>query len=176
MMNTLKEKVVPNLLNKGFKGTFPHYKKIYDDKIELLAFQTNKYGNSFTVEISTIFPNEQNMELKNFYTGDFKAFDEISVFDTSNRFRLKGLFDGWFYYSDVYHSKIKAGIFRKIDFYEAVSEKRAVSYTPKDGEVLVQKFSDELFLVIADEVNRQMQAAYAWWEKHNTPRKMKYLK
>ena len=39
MRKALDNFVIPNLIEKGFTGEYPHYKKVYDDRIELLVFQ-----------------------------------------------------------------------------------------------------------------------------------------
>ena len=39
MNDALKKNVIASLLSLGFEGKFPHYRKVYDDRIELLAIQ-----------------------------------------------------------------------------------------------------------------------------------------
>lgn len=65
MQKALYEYVIPNLTAKGFIGKYPHYKKLYEDRIELLVFQTNNLGNSFTVEVSTVFLPESKRDVAN---------------------------------------------------------------------------------------------------------------
>lgn len=57
MNDVLKKYVVAPLQTLGFTGEFPHYRKVYNNRIELFAIQKNKWGNSFTVEVSTIYRN-----------------------------------------------------------------------------------------------------------------------
>ncbi len=161
MKSALNKLVIPKLLERGFEGKYPHYKKIYDDRIELLSFETNKWGNSFTVEISTVFlPSSKRNN--NFCDSKNKDYDNATVWDTNYRFRLKGMFDGWFYYTDVYEENI----FSK-PTYNAVSETKAKTYVPQRHEKFVQKADDELYAKICDEVNRQMEEAYKWWDSFN---------
>jgi len=155
MKAALKRFVVSPLLEQGFTGSFPHYQRTVQDRIELLSFQTNKWGNSFTVEVSVVFPHREGRE-RNLCFADGAFPERINVWDTNYRYRLKGMFDGWFYYTDVYRI---GGI------YEAVSDKRAASYVPPKNAKLVQKSSDDLYKAICAEVNRQMVAAYKWWDK-----------
>lgn len=166
MRAALKKLVIPNLLEKGFEGKYPHYKKIYDDRIELLSFDTNKYGNSFTVEVSTVFlPSSKRNN--NFCDSKNKDYDNATVWDTNYRYRLKGMFDGWFYYTDVYQSTINPG------FYNAVSETKAKTYVPQRYEKLVQKADDEIYAKVCAEVNKQMEDAYKWWDLFNkNPKKI----
>ncbi len=158
MRKALSEYVIPNLTAKGFIGKHPHYKKFYDDRIELLSFMSNKWGNSFTVDISTVFlPNGKRKS--NFCSGEFEDIENATVWDTNLRFRLKGMFDGWFYYTDVYRETV-----RSITSYNAISEEKAKTYIPTEYEVLVQKSDEDLYRKICDEVNNQMEIAYQWWE------------
>jgi len=52
MDEAIKDITIPFLRHQGFKGSYPHFRKIKDDRINLLTFQFNKYGGSFVVEIS----------------------------------------------------------------------------------------------------------------------------
>ncbi len=171
MRKALSEYVIPNLIAKGFAGHYPHYKRIYDDRIELLAFQMNKWGNSFTVEVSVVFLPESNRR-SNFCSGEFKAIEDATVWDTNLRYRLKGLYDGWFYYTDLYKQKIKSKT-----FYNAISGTKAENYIPGGNEVLVQKANDDIYQNVCKEVNRQMEQAFKWWDAfHKNNRiKMKFL-
>ncbi len=161
MRNALSEFVIPNLAEKGFVGEYPHYKRIYDDRIELLVFQTNKWGNSFTVEISTVFFPERKRD-SNFCSSDFESIENATVWDTNLRYRLKGFYDGWFYYTDVYKQKIIGNT-----FYNAVSEKKAKDYIPAKNEMLVQKANNETYRKVCEEVNKQMVKAFKWWDAFN---------
>lgn len=156
MKAALRAYVIAPLLNDGFVGKYPHYRKVYDDRIELFTVQTNKWGNSFTVEVSTVFPLREGSG-KNFDVSYGVPLEEINVWHTNKRYRLKGMFDGWFYYTDVY----ARGLFSKE--YTAVSEAQAASYVPEKRARLVQKADDSLYREICDQVNRQMKAAYKWW-------------
>jgi hypothetical protein len=48
----LKTKVVPILRQKGFTGTYPHFRRITEKKIDVLAFQFSQWGPQFYVEIA----------------------------------------------------------------------------------------------------------------------------
>ncbi len=175
MLKSLNENVIPLLIQQNFYGKFSHYKRKGDNRIELLVFMTNKYGGSFNIEISTIFPNCKK-ELSNYFTQDFETVDDVTVYSTNKRYRLEGMFDGWFYYTDVYKSKEPLTIFRTFDCYESVGEQKSKNFIPSEKQVLVQKADDSLYSKISNEVNRQMESAYNWWNKHNTPEKMKKYK
>ena len=167
MRNALLKYVVPNLIAKGFVGQYPHYKKIYDDKIELLVFETNKHGNSFTVEISTVFLVSKKRD-SNFSSSEFKKIEDATVWDTNLRYRLKGIYDGWFYYTDLYSQKINS-----IVFYNAISEIKSKDYIPATNEVLVQKADDNIYRKVCEEVNNQMVTAFKWWDAFHKNNKIK---
>lgn len=52
MIVALKEIVVPTLRDMGFRGSFPHFRRLRDEKIDLLTFQFSQWGGSFVVEIA----------------------------------------------------------------------------------------------------------------------------
>ncbi|MBA2936891.1 DUF4304 domain-containing protein [Paenibacillus sp. CGMCC 1.16610] len=56
MIDALKTIVIPELREKGFKGSFPHFRRITDKKIDILTFQFDKYGGGFRLEIAVCSP------------------------------------------------------------------------------------------------------------------------
>ncbi len=169
MKSLLIENVIKSLKDQGFAGKYPHYKREKSNCIELITFQTNKYGGSFTVEVSAVFPNETDKKKSNIYFGNND--DEINVWSTKDRYRLPGMFDGWFYYNDVYSYSYKALFSKRITVYRDVSEKEAESFIPPDGFTLVQKFDSVTALKICNEVNRQFGEAFEWLEKLEAKRR-----
>jgi hypothetical protein len=172
MLKALNENVIPKLCQKGFSGSFPHYRRAVDNRIELLAFITEKNGGAFNIEVSAVF-SSCDKEMSNYITQDFETIDMVNVFSTNNRFRLKGKINGWFYYTDVYVSKVRMNLLQSFDFYESVGEKKSKTYIPQSSQKLIQKMDDSMYLKICDAVNLQMIDAYIWWDKFNTPEKMK---
>lgn len=51
MNEALKEIVVPILREKGFKGSFPHFRRVSGKYLDLLTFQFSQWGGQFVVEI-----------------------------------------------------------------------------------------------------------------------------
>jgi hypothetical protein len=152
MINALKKTVIKDIKDRGFTGTYPHFKKILPDCVELIDFQTNKYGGSFTIEVSAVFPNGKVTNLTNFTANvDVKNVD---VACTNQRYRLKGMFDGWFYYRDVY--KLPTG------FYHDVSEKEADSFSPPEDWKLLQIFDEKTANDICEEISLQLEDAFEW--------------
>lgn len=52
MIRSLKEIVIPTLRSKGFRGSFPHFRRLSAGQLDLLSFQFNQYGGGFVVELS----------------------------------------------------------------------------------------------------------------------------
>ena len=148
--------VVPMLLGNGFTGMYPHYRKIDGNCIELITFQTNKWGGSFTVEVSAIFPHAKDSNCAH----DTIEAEKVTVWDTNNRYRLKGMYDGWFHYNDLYAKRI----FGFVKDYLAVSEKQKEDFAVPIGYKLVQEFNEETAINICNEVNIQLKEAYKWLE------------
>lgn len=152
MLNALKKTVIKELKDRGFTGTYPHFKKIVSDCIELIDFQTNKYGGSFTIEVSAVFPNNKVTNLS-----DLNATVDSCKVDVScanQRCRLKGMFDGWFYYRDIY--KLPNG------FYHDVSEKESDSFSPPKDWKLLQVFDEKTADEISEEISVQLDEAFEW--------------
>ena len=61
MIVVLKGKVVPILREKGFGGSFPHFRRIRGGQIDLMSFQFDKWGGGFVVEISKCGPEGVTM-------------------------------------------------------------------------------------------------------------------
>lgn len=46
----IKTVIIPELRNLNFKGSFPHFRRIFDNgKVDYLSFQFNRYGGSFVI-------------------------------------------------------------------------------------------------------------------------------
>jgi hypothetical protein len=56
MEAALKEKVVPVLRARGFTGSLPHFRRILEDRVDLLTVQFDRHGGGFVVEISRCDP------------------------------------------------------------------------------------------------------------------------
>lgn len=161
MKKYLQQNVLSELERIGFSGKYPHYRREQDNCMELISFQTNSWGGSFTVEVSAAFPLAESLEDKNFYLYDDITEKDITVWNTMERYRLKGMFDGWFYYRDVYCKQVLG--FGKT--YLDVSEKDSSSFHAPAGYQCVQIFNEETAKKICAELNRQLQTAFRWLEK-----------
>jgi len=50
MIAALKEHVIPVLRERGFKGSFPHFRRLSRRFIHILSFQFSSWGGGFVVE------------------------------------------------------------------------------------------------------------------------------
>ena len=157
MRKCLETKVIQPLIDQGYIGKYPHFKREKENCIELITFQTNKHGGSFTVEVSAVFPNKEN---KNYVLYNDKEIKDLNVWDTNIRYRLKGMYDGWFYYRDLY-SKYIFGFGKD---YIDISENKTPASVPA-GYKLVQKFDENTANQICQEVNKQLTKAFKWLQK-----------
>ena len=161
MKKHLLSAVVFHLLADGFTGRFPHYRRIGQDCVELVTFQWNKYGGSFTVEVSAVFPNHKDTNC----AAENIDVATVNVWETNRRYRLKGMYDGWFYHCDLY-AKWVIGFGKH---YLTVSDRRESDFVAPKGYKLVQKFNEETAQKVCDAVNLQMKTAFKWigrFKKH----------
>ncbi|MBO8173300.1 MAG: DUF4304 domain-containing protein [Bacillaceae bacterium] len=97
MIASLKSIVVPILREKGFKGSFPHFRRITDNKIDLMTFQFDRYGGGFVIEVAVCSP-------KGFTThwGEEIQPNKVKAHDLhpSDRMRLKDKDGQWFRYDE----------------------------------------------------------------------------
>ncbi len=47
----LKTSVIAQLRKSGFKGSFPHFRRITEDRIDLLSFQFSQWGGQFCINV-----------------------------------------------------------------------------------------------------------------------------
>ncbi|WP_445002285.1 DUF4304 domain-containing protein [Exiguobacterium alkaliphilum] len=52
MIAILKREVVPYLRSRQFNGSFPHFRRLQSDQIDLVTFQFNRHGGSFIIVLA----------------------------------------------------------------------------------------------------------------------------
>ena len=164
MLSALKEHTFPLLEEQGFTGKYPNFRRKLDNCIELISFQSNKWGGSFTIEVSAVFPGSAD---PNYTLYEGVTEETFGVEATNRRYRLPGIFNSWFYYRDVYRKRTL--VFGSI--YYDVPEKEAATFVPTKGYTLVQKFDQNTAVQICAEINKQLETAYRWlnnFEKRNS--------
>jgi hypothetical protein len=100
MINTLNELVVPVLRQLSFKGSFPHFRRLSADRLNLLTFQFDKYGGGFVIEIANCKPEGYRTS----WGKEIKP-DKLTVHDLNIRKRIQSNIeasgsstDDWFRY------------------------------------------------------------------------------
>src|SRR5690348_16882989 len=79
----LKNTCVPLLRERGFVGSFPHFRRVNDAHLDLLMFQFRRDGTSFVVEISYADPERKNVRFR-----PEAPASKIDVACTRERYRL----------------------------------------------------------------------------------------
>jgi len=104
MVKCLSEIVVPALRSLGFKGSFPHFRRQQDDRINLLTFQFDRSGGGFFIEIANCQANgiitSWGLEIKP---------NKVTAHDVNKRKRIQSnmntessLNEDWFRYDKDY--------------------------------------------------------------------------
>ena len=72
VIRSIKSEIIPELRLLGFKGSFPHFRREFNDgRYDYLSFQFNRYGRSFIVEFAVAYPYRGKK-------GNFYYWDEIT--------------------------------------------------------------------------------------------------
>jgi hypothetical protein len=96
MISALKEHVLPALKARGFKGSFPHFRRATATGIHLLTFQFDKWGGGFVVEIASCPTDGVTM-----HWGEQIPPAKVTAHHVSRRLRLgasSDQSDHWFRY------------------------------------------------------------------------------
>lgn len=93
MISELKKIVVPELRDRGFKGSFPHFRRIVEDKIDLMTFQFDRYGGGFVIEVG-VCPPEGFIHS----WGEKVPPHKVTTHDLDDRLRLNEKKGQWFRY------------------------------------------------------------------------------
>ncbi|WP_161598923.1 DUF4304 domain-containing protein [Bacillus mesophilum] len=79
----LKNVVIPILREQGFKGSFPHFRRINENNIDLITFQFNRWGGSFVVELASCPKDGTTMNW-----GEKILPNKVNAQHMNDRFRL----------------------------------------------------------------------------------------
>ena len=52
MNRVFRDRIVPALRERGFKGSMPHFRRVVDGTMHLISFQFRSIGGSFVAEIA----------------------------------------------------------------------------------------------------------------------------
>ena len=99
MIAALKRVFVPALRARGFKGSFPHFRRPNNEQIDLLTVQFDRWGGGFVVEIAKCDPEGVTT-----HWGKKIPPNKVSAWDVGKRYRLGSPFtaegDHWFRFDD----------------------------------------------------------------------------
>ena len=125
MNSSLAEIVIPQLCKIGFKGSFPHFRRILAEEIHLITFQFDRQGGGFIIKIT----KAKNEPFKT-YWGKIITQKKLTTHDLNNRVRIhpKGILENstpenWFRYDkfnlfiDIY-AKISKDVLKQIELIE----------------------------------------------------------
>lgn len=95
MISIIKKTVVPELRQRGFKGSFPHFRRINENKIDLMTFQFDRYGGGFVIEVGLCSSKGVPHNW-----GEKVPPNKVTAHDLphNNRLRLKNSEGEWFRY------------------------------------------------------------------------------
>ena len=116
MIKSLKEIFIPELRNRKFKGSFPHFRKTEKGKTNLLTFQFDRYGGGFVIELA----NWNESEFKAPW-GKVIPLNKLTAHDLNQRQRIypntlteENGKDSWFRYGKPKSDKIYEKLAHKV--------------------------------------------------------------
>jgi hypothetical protein len=114
MIKSLKEIFIPELRNRNFKGSFPHFRKTESGKTNLLTFQFDRNGGGFIIELA----NWSESEFKTHW-GKIITLNKLTTHDLNERQRIypnsiteQSGTDSWFRYEKP----------KSVEFYDKLSQ------------------------------------------------------
>ena len=117
----LKSAVVPVLRERGFKGTYPHFRRLSSGGVDLLTFQFDRNGGGFVKEIA-----RGSAEGFTTHWGKFIPSNKLTAWDLhpDNRHRLKPRessgTDSWFRYENARAADVANQVLEQLPKAEAL--------------------------------------------------------
>lgn len=116
MHAALKKIIVPELRRCGFKGAYPHFRRVLAAQTDLLWFQFDDYGNNFVIEISQAIGSKV-------YTDKWGArlhMDKLKTYDvTEARFRVQPRTgkdtENWFSYAEADYENVAFSLMQHLE-------------------------------------------------------------
>jgi hypothetical protein len=124
MVKSLKEIFIPELRNRNFKGSFPHFRKTENGKTNLLTFQFDRNGGGFIIELA----NWHKPEFKTHWD-KIIPLNKLTAHDLDKKKRIypnslveQNGTDSWFRYgkpkSDEIYNKLSQKVVDRIPIME----------------------------------------------------------
>lgn len=171
MQTALKETVIPIIRQAGFQGSYPHFRRISDGKVDLISFVgCGIWGGGYGVGASVIFPNVAGAKSNRFYPNDDTPPRKMNWAHGRKRCSLPGILGGTFYYTDVYARCVNDHAGGFISYFPCTPKmiEHGMDFSA-NGEVLVQKADDGIYSRVAAETVRQLQWLLQWFDRIQTP-------
>ena len=99
MIAALKRTLIPALRSRGFKGSFPHFRRAGQGHIDLLSFQFDKWGGGFVAELAKCSPEGHET-----HWGVKISAAKVTARDIHRRLRLGARGEGedhWFRFDEL---------------------------------------------------------------------------
>ena len=116
MIQELKRQVLPLLKTNGFKGSFPHFRRIKNEKLNLITFQFDKWGGGFCIEIA----NGDPTGFKH-YSNKFIEASKMRPYHLLHRIRLGAVDENsnhWYRYDDNNYERTAMEVIKNIQIAE----------------------------------------------------------
>ena len=153
MIKSLKEIVIPELRNRNFKGSFPHFRKTENTKTNLLTFQFDRNGGGFIIELA----NWNESEFKT-YWGEIIPLNKLTSSDLHpderqriypNSLTEQSGTDSWFRFgkpkSDEIYGILSEKVLNRIPIMEQYWTENKIE---EKGEIKIMKKTNLWILII----------------------------
>lgn len=160
MKQSLITYFLPELRERGFEGSFPHYRRITEQKADLLTVVFDKWGGSFALELSYVYFSEKP---DNLLAGQARlAPEDLTVYKTYQRNHLPKP-DDWIHFCDCVRIKTEEG--DKIYFLTESQKKAFLKNIPEEN-VTIEAAGEGVYCRSAAAAVKLLKDAEQWWGEH----------
>ncbi len=151
---------LPELREMGFEGSFPNYRRISEQKADLLSVAFDKWGGSFAIEISYAYFSGGTCNL---LPGQEKLPpEELTVYKTCERKRFPAEGE-WIHFCDCVHMKTREG--EKI-YFLTEKQKQAFLKNISEDDFVVEAAGEGIYCRSAAAAVKLLREAEQWWQEH----------
>lgn len=161
MKQALLTHFLPVLHEMGFDGEWPNYRRIAQDKVDLLSIVFDKWGGAFAMEISYAYLGVQAGNLLPGQGG--VSPEQLTVFKTYKRKRLPQA-GGWIYFCDLVRIKSPDG-----DTLYSLTEKQKQAFLqkiPSEDFLIEEEVGEGIYCRSAVTAVKLLKSAEKWWGQH----------
>ncbi len=166
MKEALQAIAVPKLRKAGFKGSYPHFRRIKENQIDLVSFLGHsQWGGAFEVGASIIFQNAADPQDTNHFFPDQPInIPKLTWGHGRIRTGLPGTHDNVFYYADLYSETFMVNG-QPCTHYIPVTPAFEKYLQPQLRYQLVQKADDQIYERVAQTVCDQLDDLFDWFDE-----------